>query len=119
MNRPARRETRIWAAGTLVVGLISLIAPTLLIDAVTGRVRPAKIVLRVLGARQLAQGLIVLLRPDELTLAGGSGVDALHGSSMLALALIMPEFRKPALISAALAGLSATFGGIIFSRPMS
>jgi hypothetical protein len=66
-------------------------------------------VARVLGARHAAQALATTGHPPGTVLALGAGVDAAHAASMLALAVISPRWRRPAvrdgLIAATLAGV--------------
>jgi hypothetical protein len=74
-----------------------------------GALVPPAPVLRVLGARRLAQQLVLTARPRAGTLA--AGVDVLHALSMGAAALIWPEYRRAALTSAAVATGSAVLAG--------
>ena len=63
--------------------------------------------IRVLGARHFLQGGFEAVAPGRLpkTLIA---VDILHAASMVALAAESPSHRRPALLSAAVAGSSAT-----------
>jgi hypothetical protein len=74
---------------------------------------PGAAVVRILGARQLLQGTVVLIRPAPLLVIGGLAVDALHAASMVSAAVIWPDYRRPTLISAAAAGTSAVVGALI------
>jgi hypothetical protein len=58
---------------------------------------------RGLGARQLAEALLLRRRPGPRPLLAGAGVDLLHAASMLALALGSRRHRRTALTSAATA----------------
>jgi hypothetical protein len=70
----------------------------------------AVVAARVLGARHLLQSAIVAARPGP-TARWAAVIDGLHASSMLALAVIAPSYRRPALASAQVsAGLSAAVG---------
>jgi hypothetical protein len=66
---------------------------------------------RVLGARHLVEGALLVRRGDRSPPDWSIAIDALHGLSMLALAAARPALRADALRSAAsaftLAGLSA------------
>jgi hypothetical protein len=74
------------------------------LDATTVRV------VRVLGARQLAQAGLALAFPAEPLLGLGVGVDALHALSMVPLALATPRWRRPALVSGLMATAFAAAG---------
>ncbi|MBV9802049.1 MAG: hypothetical protein JO130_02600 [Solirubrobacterales bacterium] len=66
---------------------------------------------RVLGARHLVEGALLVRRGDRTPPEWSIAIDALHGLSMVALAAFSPALRPDALRSAAsaftLAGLSA------------
>jgi hypothetical protein len=68
---------------------------------------PPPAVVRVLGARQLLQSLVLLAAPSRGVTTGAAAVDGLHAASMLAAAAARPRFRRPALTSAAVATVSA------------
>jgi hypothetical protein len=62
---------------------------------------------RVLGARHLVQGLLLIRRPTHSCALIGASIDAAHAASMLLLARMSPAWRRLALANAALAaGLS-------------
>src|SRR5206468_6181106 len=92
--------------GLLAVGL--LLEPERLV-AVVGRGgrQPARWLVRLLGARMLAQSGLELARTTRPVLRAGSAIDALHAASMLALAARRPDYRRSALASAAVAAGSA------------
>jgi hypothetical protein len=68
---------------------------------------PARWLVRLLGARMLAQSGLELARPTRPVLRAGTAVDALHAASMLALAARRPDYRRSALASAVVAAGSA------------
>jgi hypothetical protein len=68
---------------------------------------PPVVLVRVLGARQLVQELVVLAAPSRRVLVGAAATDVMHAVSMVAAALLWPEYRRPALTSAAVATGSA------------
>jgi hypothetical protein len=70
----------------------------------------AQRVVRVLGARQLAQAGLAVSFPAGPLPGLGVGVDAVHALSMVALAASRPRWRRPALISAATAAAFAAAG---------
>ena len=67
-------------------------------------------VARVLGIRQLVQGLMTVRRPTRRTLAVGAAVDATHAASMLAAATAGLGPRRLTVASAAAAGAFAGAG---------
>ena len=67
-------------------------------------------VVRVLGARQVAQASLALAFPAEPLLGLGVGADALHALSMLPLAAAAPRWRRPALVSGLMAAAFAAAG---------
>lgn len=73
-------------------------------------------VARVLGARQVIQATITSLRPTRVIMSLGVLVDALHGLSMLGLALIDKRYRRAALTEATLAGTFAGIGLYLVAR---
>ena len=82
--------------------------------------RDTVVVTRVLGGRHLAQALVTATAgtagvPPAITLAAGAAVDALHATSMAALALMSRPLRRAALTDATLeAGLAAA--GLLAAR---
>lgn len=60
-------------------------------------------VVRVLGARQVTQAVVSAVYPTTTVVALGVGVDGLHSLSMVGAGLAFPQYRRHALISAALA----------------
>jgi hypothetical protein len=95
-----------------VQGTILLVAP----DAVLRRVAggradaPVRRVTRVLGARNLAEALVLRSHGTRRWLLAASTVDAVHATSMVALALADPRRRRVALASALVASLMAGAG---------
>ena len=65
--------------------------------------RRARVLLRLLGARDLGQAVLAAGAPPPALLRLGAGVDALHAASMVALAAVSRDYRRPALTSAAIA----------------
>ena len=88
-------------------GTALLLAPERLISLGTHRPVPAsaRAFARVLGARHLVQAVVSIAAPTGRVLGGGAVVDALHGSSQVALAAVAPRWRTAALADAALASL--------------
>lgn len=65
---------------------------------------PARVVLRVLGARHVAQAGVELRWPRPRVLTAAAVADGLHAISGLALAAAGPRWRRPALLDSAVAG---------------
>lgn len=63
---------------------------------VAGRVAAAA-----LAVRDVAQGALLLTRPDPAAAEAGAVVDVLHGLSMLPVVALAPRYRLAATVSAA------------------
>ena len=72
--------------------------------------RPAKTLVRLLGARQLAQAALIEARPSRSRILAGALVDGLHAASMVLLARGRSQIARPALASAAVAALLSSYG---------
>lgn len=88
-----------------VWGASLLLAPDRLLAHVGDRSTEVERMTRVLGARHLAEAVILIARrgtrpPPRWPIA----VDAVHALSMLALAAMVPRHRRAALSSAGIAG---------------
>jgi hypothetical protein len=92
---------------TAAGGVVLLLRPGEVASLLGDRAdRPIDDVIRLLGARYLGQGTVVLAHPSRTVLRGAALVDALHAASMIALAASPFGHRRAALVSAA-AGLAA------------
>jgi hypothetical protein len=69
--------------------------------------QPPAWLVRLLGGRLLAQGLLEFLCPQPAVVLTGAAVDTAHAASMVAAAVLLPAYRRTALASAAEAMLSA------------
>ncbi|MGZ4509209.1 MAG: hypothetical protein ACXVX8_18510 [Blastococcus sp.] len=103
--RTSARLARAVAFGGVGVALAA--RPRDVVAAVCGAPVPPTWLVRVLGVRQVAQELLVLAAPTRPVLLGAAVTDALHAASMVAAALIWPEYRRPALTSGGVAAVSA------------
>jgi hypothetical protein len=74
---------------------------------------PAAWVLRLLGARMLAQGAVELAWPVRAVVRTGSVVDATHAASMIGAAAALPTYRRAAVASAVIAAVSAAVAGTL------
>jgi len=93
-------------------GTLLLLAPASVLDLVSdGNVdRSARAVARVLGARELAQAMLIGPdRPRSWVLVGAA-VDAAHASTMVTLAVLRADRRRLATGSALAAGSFARAG---------
>lgn len=91
-----------------MTGMMLLSTPT----AVTGLIasdesRPRVWLVRVLGGRLLAQGLLEYARPHRRVLLAGAAIDLTHTATMVAAAALLPAYRRTARASAAEAALAA------------
>ena len=57
----------------------------------------------VLAVRDLAQGALLVHRPEPFSAEAGAAVDALHGLSMVPVVALAPRYRVAASVSAAAA----------------
>jgi hypothetical protein len=73
-------------------------------------------VIRVLGARVVVQAVAVLVRPSSGVLTAAAAVEAVHAASMGAVAAASPRYRRAALISGAVAAVSAGVAGALARR---
>ncbi len=99
------------------LGLAQLLVPAVAAGVVAGQ-RPdprGRRVVRVLGARQLAQALTTGFQPTTAVLALGAEVDAAHGLSMAALGLFDRRLRRLAWADGLLAAGFMT-AGVVAAR---
>jgi hypothetical protein len=93
----------------IAVGAAMLVAPRFVAALSRGPLPPTLIV-RVLGAREVGQGVLTATRADRRTLGLGAAVDISHLASMVALAIASVRWRRTASSSAAIAAASAAAG---------
>ena len=105
----ARAAVRGLGYAQVAVGTAMVVAPRFVAGLSRGPVPPTFIV-RVLGARQIGQGVLTGTRADATTLTLGAAVDVTHLASMVALALARPRWWRTASASAAVAAGSAAAG---------
>ena len=120
MTRPDTRRvvlTRLLAALGLTWGAALLLRPRALVDALCPEYPRSRVwVVRVLGARLLAQYAGVLAAPGARLVGAASGVDLLHAASMVPL-LRSPRYRRAALVSGGVAAVSAAVLPAVVPRP--
>jgi hypothetical protein len=93
------------AVARATYGVFLLVVPDKLIQGVSGELtnQAPKVVRRILGARQLAQALTIERSGTRGWLLVGTAIDATHALSMVGLALLSRNYRRPAALDAALA----------------
>ncbi|MFW3169621.1 hypothetical protein [Geodermatophilus sp. CPCC 206100] len=107
MDDGAPSTARILAVAGLTWGLTLLLGAGRVVDALCPELPEGKRwLVRVLGARLVAQHATVLVAPVRPVLPVAAAVEGLHGLSMVPL-LGLPRYRRAALISGGIAGLSA------------
>jgi hypothetical protein len=72
--------------------------------------RPARRVVRLLGARVVLQQVAVLAVPTRPLVLLGAAVDVLHAASMVGAAVAWPRYRRAAASGAVSASASAVLG---------
>jgi hypothetical protein len=108
--------SRLIGAATVALGLVLVTGPEAVAKTVAGRSSPKVAVVRLLGVRYLAQGVAQLARPRASVLAISAVVDVLHAASMFGLAAEHAEYRRPALLSGAVATGSAATTALLARR---
>ncbi len=110
-SAPLTRALGVLVAG---VGLGTFVTAPRAAAAAAGNLGPTPDprIVRVLGARQVVQGAVTFGRPEASTVGVGAAADIAHALSMIALGFAVPRYRRPALISALLAGATAALGGL-------
>jgi hypothetical protein len=100
------------AAIRMAWGTVLLLVPNSVLRTVGARRGDARAsrVARMLGARQLLQGVIAVRHRSRSWILGGAAVDATHAATMLALAIKRPDYRRPAMASALTAGCFTVAG---------
>jgi hypothetical protein len=101
-------------------GAALLCAPGLALGLCAGQASSARAraVVRIVGARHLAQAALTMWRPRRTVLTVGAGIDGCHAASMLALAVASPGLRRAGLADAVAAGAFTAAGAAIASaRP--
>ena len=74
---------------------------------------PASWIVRLLGARHIGQGALLLAFPRRKVLAAAAVIDLVHAASMVLLAAVEPRFGPAARASAAAATASAVVAAAI------
>jgi len=111
---PALVPRVLFPAARACYGAALLCAPGLALSLCTGQAssQRARAVVRILGARHLAQAVLTLWRPRPAVLLAGAGVDACHAASMLALAVADPRMRIAGLADGTAAAAFTATGSL-------
>lgn len=105
------------AVGLCLTGGVLLIRPNTISHLVAPREPPpAPWVVRLLGGRLFAQGVLVCARPEKAVLLTGAALDMAHAMSMILAMAVLPAHRRAAAASAASATLCAALGGLLADR---
>lgn len=106
-----RAATRVLAASQGAAGLVLLVRPDDVLDALApGPTYPPRWLVRLLGARVVVQQAVVAISPTRRLVLLGVAVDLLHAVSMVAAAARWPGQRRAATVSAVAATASAALG---------
>ncbi|PZS23971.1 MAG: hypothetical protein DLM61_23300 [Pseudonocardiales bacterium] len=99
-------------------GALLVLAPDPVIRLYTGHRpdRPTRAVTRVLGARQVVQGLLCAGAPGPVVLVLGVEADVAHAASMVGLAALDRSHRRGGLVDALCAGSFAVAGLVLACR---
>ena len=101
-RRTATGVVRASAAERCLTGVLLLGVPDTITRLVAGdQPLPPSWLVRVLGGRLLAQGVLEYTRPRRSVIGAGAAVDTAHAASMIAAAALLPAYRRTALASAA------------------
>jgi hypothetical protein len=112
-----RRLTRLVAVPGALWGAVMLLRPEDLTRSVCGGgPEPAAWIVRVLGARLLAQNVVTFVRPTREVVLAGAATDALHAASMVAARVRWPEHARPIWVSGSTSAASAALGALTAVR---
>ncbi|MCU1606191.1 MAG: hypothetical protein JWP46_2656 [Modestobacter sp.] len=117
-NRTDRRRATRTVSGVLAAwGVVQLARPGQLVRTLSpDRPGPRLWVVRLLGARMLAQHALVITAPDRPVVALSATVDGIHAATMLLTAATMPAYRRASLVSAGVAGAASLAGMLAAPR---
>jgi hypothetical protein len=102
------------SAVRLVPGAVCLLRPAAVVHGAGGVVDDHAVLwARALGARELAQSLVTLVRPERGVVLTGVAGDALHALTALAAGAVWPRQRKAALLNATAASSWAVLSGVL------
>ena len=103
--------SRVVAAAAALLGVAMAARPDAVARAVAGPDHPPPPPeVRVLGVRELVQGIAVAARPTRTVIGLGILVDLSHAVTMVAATRVFPQYRRSAVVSAVLAVGSGVAG---------
>ncbi len=102
-----------------LAGAVLMARPEQVARAVSASRRgaPAPGIVRLLGLRLLAQGIVASVWRRPETAAASAAIDATHSASMVLAGAISPRFRRAALISASASLVSALISALAATSP--
>ncbi len=103
------------AVATTGTGLALLARPTALGGGSSAATPPSAVV-RLLGSRYAAQGLVQLANRGDRVLTASVAIDATHLLTMVVAAQHYPRFRRAATLSGAVAAVAALAGTTLLRR---
>ncbi|GAB4079410.1 hypothetical protein GCU67_15215 [Modestobacter muralis] len=103
------RVTRLVAVPWALWGTAMLVRPGD-VTRLAGGPEPAHWVVRLLGARLVAQHVTALVHPTRAVVLAGAGVDLLHASSMVLARVRWPAHARPVWVSGSTSVASAVLG---------
>lgn len=109
----ARAARVVTSAGLAGWGLLLLARPVATVQVVAGGPVPPEVVVRVLGARRVAQHLVVGATSSVTIAWAAVATDVLHAASVVAGARLWPTYRRAQLTSAAIATTSAALTALV------
>lgn len=117
MSRAPHRSLRPVGLAGLVWGSVLVVSGKKLFTQVQGRGPSSgeRTAITLLAVRHLGQGVLQVLAPHHLSTVY-AGIDVLHASSMVAIAVKEPTLRRAALTSGAIAGVAGLLS-LLAARP--
>ena len=115
-DHSATMVPRLVGGTSVIIGVTLLAAPARVADSVFVNAAVPTGVVRLLGARYLAQGVAQLGWPRPGVLEGAAVVDGLHALSMVALAAGRPRYRRAAWLSASFAAAGTAANAVTAHR---
>ncbi|MFQ1002719.1 hypothetical protein [Modestobacter sp. SSW1-42] len=113
----SRRVTRLVAVPWGLWGAAMLLRPGDVTRLVCGGgPEPDAWIVRVLGARLVAQHVLTLVRPTRAVVLAGAGTDLLHAASMVVARVRWPDHARPIWVSGTTSLGSAVVGALTAGR---
>ena len=113
VSRTGNRVTRLVAVPWGLWGAAMLVRPGDVTRLVCGGgPEPAAWIVRVLGARLVAQHVVTLVWPTREVVLAGAAADVLHAASMVPARVRWPEHARPIWVSGTTSAASALAGAL-------